>query len=76
MTTSNNISWLVNLGSTESQFEVNKNIFGGSQVSKDLDFRLLEKMRLFCFLKIFGYFVALLNSAGVSGNSYFEPRKG
>jgi len=43
VTTSNNISWLVNLGSTVSQFEVNKNIFGGSQVSKDLDFRLLEK---------------------------------
>jgi len=45
VTTSNNISWSVDLGSTAvlSQFEANKNIFGGWQVSKDLDFRLLEK---------------------------------
>jgi len=45
VTTSNNISWSVDLGSTAvlSQFEANKNIFGGGQVSKDLDFRLLEK---------------------------------
>ena len=63
------------LGSTGSQFEVNIWIFGGEQVSKDLDFRL-QKWDFSVFWNIFGYLVALLNSAGELGNSNFEPRKG
>ena len=77
VTTSNNISWSVDLGSTAvlSQFEANKNIFGGWQVSKDLDFRLLEKWDFSVLWNIFGYFVALLNSAGVSRETHISSQE-
>jgi hypothetical protein len=46
--TSNNISWSVNLGSTVSRFEVNKNIFGGWAGVQRLRFSASWKMRFFC----------------------------